>query len=170
MTRKLVRMGGKATGIIGTDAGDRTGGRAGARFVHADMRRVKAKAGEYDLVVSSLAFHYIRNLDGLFKRCSKLLRSDGALIFSIHHPLSSFKMLQEQRKSKSVYFSVGESYRWRMLPGMELVSYHQTFESISVDSRGWDFIDRRWRRNHRREVVVLTPRRLTRPWLPRRSW
>lgn len=133
LTRKLMRMGGKVTGVDNSEsmlaiAREEV---SGARFVHADMRRVKAKSGEYDLVVSSLALHYIRNLDGLFRRCSKLLRSDGALIFSIHHPLSSFKMLQEQRKTRSVYFSVGEPYRWRMLPGMELVSYHQTFEGIS---------------------------------------
>lgn len=133
LTRKLVRMGGRVTGVDSSGSMIEIAREEvrGATFVRADMRRIRAGAGGYDLVVSSLAFHYVRELGDLLARCHKMLRPDGLLIFSIHHPNSSLKLLQDQKKSGGVYFSVGAPYRWRMLPGMELVSYHQTIESIS---------------------------------------
>ncbi|KAK9780930.1 putative Methylase [Seiridium cardinale] len=41
----------------------------------------------YDLVFSSLAFHYLVNLPGLSKEIHKSLTPGGKLVFSIEHPI-----------------------------------------------------------------------------------
>ncbi|KAK9416913.1 putative Citrate transporter-like domain-containing protein [Seiridium unicorne] len=47
----------------------------------------KARNNAYDLVFSSLAFHYLVNLPGLFKEIHKSLKPGGKLVFSIEHPI-----------------------------------------------------------------------------------
>lgn len=43
--------------------------------------------GEFDIAVSSLAFHYVRDFPNLVRSISKLLKEGGALIFSQEHPI-----------------------------------------------------------------------------------
>lgn len=39
-----------------------------------------------DLIISSLVLHYIENWESLFMEFSRILRSDGSIVFSTHHP------------------------------------------------------------------------------------
>ncbi len=39
-----------------------------------------------DLIVSGLAFHYLRDWRKLFEQCRRVLTKDGLLVFSTHHP------------------------------------------------------------------------------------
>jgi SAM-dependent methyltransferase len=41
----------------------------------------------FDLVVSSLAFHYVADYDGLVARIARWLRPGGRLVFSTEHPI-----------------------------------------------------------------------------------
>jgi SAM-dependent methyltransferase len=43
--------------------------------------------GPFDLAYSSLAFHYIADLGGLFGEIYRALAPDGCLVFSIEHPI-----------------------------------------------------------------------------------
>lgn len=45
--------------------------------------------GKFDVVTSSLAFDYARDLTELFKKIYKLLNDDGKLVFSISHPIAT---------------------------------------------------------------------------------
>jgi ubiquinone/menaquinone biosynthesis C-methylase UbiE len=45
----------------------------------------------YDLVVCSLAIHYIEDLTCLFKDVRRVLKKDGSFHFSTHHPMVDFK-------------------------------------------------------------------------------
>lgn len=42
---------------------------------------------KFDVVISSLAIHYVKDYDKLIKDIYNLLNKDGILIFSIDHPL-----------------------------------------------------------------------------------
>lgn len=131
LTRKLVRMGGKVTGVDNSASMLAIAERevAGVTFENADIRRLALGARQYDLIVSSLTFHYVKDLGPLFKACSRYLKRGGRLIFSLHHPIASARLMERSTR-KSGYFAAGAPYRWQMLPGMQLVSYHQTFASI----------------------------------------
>ena len=41
----------------------------------------------YDLIYSSLTFHYVADWDSLFTKLYRALKQEGELIFSIHHPI-----------------------------------------------------------------------------------
>jgi NADH dehydrogenase [ubiquinone] 1 alpha subcomplex assembly factor 5 len=49
----------------------------------ADEELVPFRSESVDLIVSSLAAHWINDLPGWFQRCLKVLRSDGAMIGSL---------------------------------------------------------------------------------------
>ena len=67
-------------------AATRTAGPA-IRYVRAFAEDACLAAGCADLVVSSLAFHYVADLPGLLGRVGQWLRPGGLLVFSLEHPV-----------------------------------------------------------------------------------
>ena len=56
-------------------------------YAIADLEQLDLPGAAYDLAYSSLAFHYIADLPGLFARIHKALKPGGRLVFSIEHPI-----------------------------------------------------------------------------------
>ena len=54
----------------------------------------------YDIIVSSLTLHYLKNWGETFAEFSRILKPGGSFIFSIHHPLTDLQLL-----NKVKYFS-----------------------------------------------------------------
>jgi hypothetical protein len=51
------------------------------------MEEAAFSPGRFDLVVSSFAFHYVRDYHDLVRRIANWLSSDGLLVFSNEHPV-----------------------------------------------------------------------------------
>jgi len=84
----------------------------------------------FDIVTSSLMIHYLKDLGPTFKAVSRVLKNHGHFVFSIHHPVG--EVLKKNKYGALVlknYFHQ-DWYRWKMFPGMNLMSYHHTFETI----------------------------------------
>jgi SAM-dependent methyltransferase len=61
---------------------------ARARFHTADLeQRLPFDDGTFDLVMSSLALHYVRELEPAIAEFARVLRPGGTLVFSTHSPL-----------------------------------------------------------------------------------
>lgn len=56
-------------------------------YARADLEHLDLPEAGFDLVYSSLAFHYIENLRGLFDTAHRALVPGGHLVFSIEHPI-----------------------------------------------------------------------------------
>jgi len=56
-------------------------------YSRADLDRLKLPRASFDLVYSSLAFHYLKNLDRLMSQVHQSLRPRGSLVFSVEHPI-----------------------------------------------------------------------------------
>ena len=56
-------------------------------YARADMERLELSPASFDLVYSSLALHYIANLDGLLSEVHRSLVEGGSLVFSVEHPI-----------------------------------------------------------------------------------
>jgi len=56
-------------------------------YVQASMDEADFPAGRFDLVVSSLALHYVENYAGLVRRIADWLVPGGMLVFSTEHPI-----------------------------------------------------------------------------------
>ena len=57
------------------------------RYLRADLERLRLQSSSFDLVFSSLAFHYVKNLHGLLSTVCRSLVPAGSLVFSVEHPI-----------------------------------------------------------------------------------
>jgi len=60
---------------------------AGIAYARADLENLELPDASFDIAYSSLAFHYIADLAGLFARIHRALIPGGRLVFSIEHPI-----------------------------------------------------------------------------------
>jgi SAM-dependent methyltransferase len=104
--------------VIAVDASQRMAAFARERLgdraaVHAaDMAQLAGVVGDasLDLIVSSLALHYVADLAALFVEWARVLKTGGLLVFSTHHPLYDLERLR-----RSAYLAttlVEENWRW----------------------------------------------------------
>lgn len=45
---------------------------------------------QFDIVLSSLTIHYLKDLRQFFSDCNRILKDDGFMVFSTHHPFMDF--------------------------------------------------------------------------------
>lgn len=83
-----------AASVLGVDVSERMLARAKAEthdaaisYVKADLEHLEIRPETFDLAYSSLAFHYVENLEGLLARVYAALVPGGKLIFSVEHPI-----------------------------------------------------------------------------------
>ena len=83
-----------AARVLGVDVSEKMLTRANAdthddaiTYTRADMEDLQLSASSFDLVYSSLAFHYLENLQRLFSEMYRALVPGGNLIFSVEHPI-----------------------------------------------------------------------------------
>jgi ubiquinone/menaquinone biosynthesis C-methylase UbiE len=83
-----------AAQVLGIDVSEKmlARGRAATQdaaitYTRADMEHLELPQESFDLVYSSLALHYIENLDGLLSQVYRSLASGGSLVFSVEHPI-----------------------------------------------------------------------------------
>jgi SAM-dependent methyltransferase len=61
----------------------------GVEFLNKPMEELDFRLGAFDLVVSSLAFHYVADLAVLFQKINGWLKPFGVLLFSMEHPIAT---------------------------------------------------------------------------------
>ena len=64
-------------------------------YERADLESYAPPVAAFDLAYSSLAFHYLSDLPGLFVRMRAALRPGGALVCSVEHPIMTAPARQE---------------------------------------------------------------------------
>ena len=58
-------------------------------YMKMPMEDISSLEGEYDVVISSLALHYVEDYCGVVRNVSKLLCEGGIFLFSQEHPLAT---------------------------------------------------------------------------------
>jgi SAM-dependent methyltransferase len=82
-------------------AKERVGGRATFRLADLSQPLAFAPDDSFDLVVASLVLHYIRDWEPVLTELRRVLKPDGAVVFSTHHPT-----LDWQGHSPDDYFAL----------------------------------------------------------------
>jgi len=97
LARHLAERG--AAEVVGVDVSERMLGLARAEFSHPNVTYVQGAiedvrfgAGQFDLVVSVLAFHYVEDYAGLMRRIAGWLAPGGVLVYSTEHPIYTARM------------------------------------------------------------------------------
>ncbi len=91
---------------------------------------------KFDAVIASLAIHYVKEYDEVFKEVSRVLKDGGYFVFSIGNPVAeSHRKIKCGKRKISVldnYFKEGKIYNtWRVSgKKIKVYSYHKTYETI----------------------------------------
>lgn len=103
------------------------------------MEEISSISGKFDIVFSSLAFHYVEDFFKLMQDISDKLKKNGQLIFSQEHPLvtcyikpqDNLKYIEKDNKRyylTSDYNNIGKRLVDWNVEGV--VKYHRNFETI----------------------------------------
>ncbi|MEK4251750.1 class I SAM-dependent methyltransferase [Paenibacillus sp. FSL W7-1287] len=57
------------------------------QYVRSSMEDIEFEHNQFDLIVSSLAFHYVEDFEALIQRITKWMKPNGYLVFSTEHPV-----------------------------------------------------------------------------------
>jgi SAM-dependent methyltransferase len=92
LSRYLVRHGAKQ--VVGVDISKKMLETARQQtndqrivFLESAIENFDFLSEQFDLAVSSLAFHYLADLDDIFRKINACLKEDGLLVFSMEHPI-----------------------------------------------------------------------------------
>lgn len=134
-----------AAKVIGVDISDKMIFRAkqlysqdNIKYLHLPIEDISFPKEQFDLVLSSLAFHYIADFKNLLERIYHCLKTDGFLIFSQEHPIAIAKKVPDGWvKNKN-----GEKLHWILDNYNEegirkhnwfiddVIKYHRTISSV----------------------------------------
>jgi SAM-dependent methyltransferase len=114
----------------------------GIVYRQADLEQVVLPAAAYDLVFSSLTFHYLEHLDRLLASAAAALRPGGALVCSVEHPIYTAPthpgwVVQDERRTWPVdgYLREGPRRTDWLAPGV--IKQHRTlgrYVSLLLDA------------------------------------
>jgi SAM-dependent methyltransferase len=100
----------------------------------ADLETVELPPDAFDIVFSSLAFHYVGRLDRLLAQVHLTMVAGGSLVFSVEHPIYSASTQPEWLDAAwgktwpvDHYLEEGARTRDWLAPGV--VKYHRTIAS-----------------------------------------
>lgn len=87
----------------------------------------------FDVILSSLAFHYIKDFEPLICNLSQWIRPQGSFVFSVEHPVFTSYGTQDwyyDENGKILHFPVDNYYyegrREAIFLGEKVVKYHRT--------------------------------------------
>ena len=69
---------------------ERTDNRARVLELNLNKPMEMLEDEEFDIIVSSLTIHYLNDLTLFFSECNRVLKKDGIMVFSTHHPFMDF--------------------------------------------------------------------------------
>ena len=110
------------------------------RYKVMAMEDIDKLEEKFDIVISSLAIHYVKDYDKLIKDIYNLLNEDGILVFSIDHPLqiaSKFEpwMKKNHTEINGKWFLLvsdhnREGLREKQWNGIMVKKYHRNFSTL----------------------------------------
>lgn len=105
---------------------------------------------QFDVVISSLAFHYLKDLKTVFGKINRTLKKGGSFVFSMEHPVFTSRAEQDwftDENEKRLHWPIDnyqdESKRKAQFLGHEVTKYHRTLETIinTVIQSNFDIIE-----------------------------
>lgn len=103
------------------------------KLVHSPMENLVFSEESFDVVLSSLAFHYVRDFHNLVSSISNWLTPGGNFVFSVEHPIFTSYGSQDWyygENGEILHFPVDnyfyEGKREAVFLGEKVIKYHRT--------------------------------------------
>ena len=106
------------------------------RYLRADLADFALPPGSADLVVSSLALHYVEDFEGLVARVARWLTPGGLFAFTIEHPVVTAPLVAADCVVDD-YAGEGPRQRTWFVDGV--IKYHRTIGTILAALRRHGF-------------------------------
>lgn len=101
-------------------------------YIQQSIEDVDFPDGTFDIILSSLAFHYIADYEGLVRKITRMLVTGGELVFTVEHPLFTAEGSQDwhYKNGEIQHFPVDnyfdEGKRYANFLGESVTKYHRT--------------------------------------------
>jgi len=129
-----------AQSVIGTDISDnmlrearRKNAFPNVQYERVAMEDIVFPDASFDVVISSLAFHYVASFDDICARVYQLLTPGGDFVFSVEHPVFTAQGTQnwyDDAQGRHLHWPVdryfSEGLRQARFLGQEVTKYHKT--------------------------------------------
>ena len=103
--------------------------------------------GQFDVVISSLAFHYIESFEAICKKVYDALKPGGSFIFSVEHPIFTSRNEQDwqyDEEGNRLHWPVdnyqSEGIRKTSFLSENVIKYHRTISTYINDLIGAGFV------------------------------
>jgi len=103
------------------------------KYIKMPIEDIDYSSNSFDVVISSLAFHYIENFNDICKKVSNCLETGGDFVFSVEHPIFTAYGTQDwyyDEQGNRLHWPVDryftEGTRKANFLGEEVVKYHKT--------------------------------------------
>lgn len=136
--RYVIENGAKS--VIGVDLSEKMLEKAneinkleGIEYQRNAIEELTFRSGQFNLVISSLAFHYIKDFDALCRNIYNWLQPGGKFVFSIEHPVFTAQGNQDwiyNKDGDKLYWPVDNYFlmgaRETTFLGNTVLKYHRT--------------------------------------------
>lgn len=102
-------------------------------YILKPIEEIDFPTDTFDVVISSLAFHYIESFDGIVDKVNTSLSAGGDFVFSVEHPVFTAEGRQDwfyDEDGNPLHFPVDNYYiegmRKSNFLGEEVIKYHKT--------------------------------------------
>ncbi|GGD95950.1 class I SAM-dependent methyltransferase [Paenibacillus nasutitermitis] len=115
-------------------------------YLQMPIEDIDFAPSQFDIAISSLAFHYIRSFDAICKKVHACLKPGGAFIFSVEHPIFTSRKEQDwyfDDQGNRLHWPVdhyqSEGLRETTFLTENVVKYHRTISTYFNDLIGAGF-------------------------------
>ena len=115
-------------------------------YVHMPIEDIDYPKDSFDIIISSLVFHYIESFEDICKRVSSCIVSGGDFIFSVEHPIFTAQGNQQwyyDANGKPLHWPVDhyfeEGVRKAVFLSEEVMKYHKTLTTYINTLIQYDF-------------------------------
>lgn len=132
-----------AKSVVGIDISEKMlekakqiNGLDGIKYTNVALEDVVYSPETFDVVFSSLTFHYIQSFERLIQNIYKFLKSGGYLVFSVEHPVFTAEGMQDwayNEAGEKLYWPVDDYFkegkRDTEFLGEKVLKYHRTLST-----------------------------------------
>lgn len=109
-------------------------------YIHSSIEDIDFPDSQFDVVISSLAFHYLKSFNSISRKVYDYLKPGGSFVFSVEHPIFTSRKEQDwyyDNQGNRLHWPVDnyqkEGVRETLFLNENVTKYHRTISTYIND-------------------------------------